>query len=98
MFWSDAHGSGDANHDRPQIVRQHHPHKMAATGWIVIDDEVGVSVAWEWIPPDDDMTTYDFRGYQFIPRVMVDRIEYLEPTLVSDGSLVTGNGLIPAHA
>ncbi len=48
---------------------------MGLTGWIAKEDEKGVTIANEWLP-DQDIAHSDYRGTHFIPRGMIERVEY----------------------
>lgn len=49
---------------------KHKPALMATVGWLLIDDEAGVSVANERCPEEDS-----YRGRTFIPRALIVSIE-----------------------
>lgn len=81
VWWGDAHGSGEKNIDQSILDRGYHkPLKMASTGWLVREDEVGVMIVHDLMPKDDEIgSQWDYRGYYFIPRGMIERIELLQP-------------------
>lgn len=66
VVWDDAHG------DAQKVVGEddlpHKPVVMKTIGWLLKDDEVGVSVANEEF--QEDGKDY-FRGHSFIPRKMI---------------------------
>ena len=81
VWWNDAHFDGGA-FELDTLERSHRPIAIGKTGWIIIDDELGVTVAAEWLPKDganDGQNAYEFRMTAFVPRAMIARVEYLEP-------------------
>lgn len=54
------------------LAMTHKPMEVKTRGWLLVDDEVGVSVANEESKTADDSTV--FRGRTFIPRAMVQTI------------------------
>lgn len=81
VWWNDAHGAGERNIDHDTLMQFHRPMKMASTGWIVRDDETGVMVVFAKDADGTDWPRgerYDYRGFEFIPKGMVTRVEYLE--------------------
>jgi len=81
VWWNDAHHS-EGSQDVPEIVRGHQPLLLAKTGWIVRDDEIGVTIGYEFAPRDERNAgniVYDFRGFGFVPRACIVRVEYLDP-------------------
>lgn len=86
VWWIDAHHGGEEYALAEDLPKEHLPLQRGETGWIIIDDAFGVTLALSWLPkPVGD--TYLTRGPQnsdflditFIPRAMVERIEYLAP-------------------
>lgn len=72
VTWNDAHGSAaNVAYDLDEIP--HCPIEVVSYGLLLKDDEVGVSIASEAC----DTTT--FRGYSFIPRQMVVKVEAVKP-------------------
>jgi hypothetical protein len=69
VTWNDAHADLDeVNLD--EVRAGHHPTIIRTTGYIILSDEAGVSIAGEHIPNNqggDDT----FRSVSFIPRGMV---------------------------
>lgn len=66
VVWDDAHGS-----EHREVTEDDFPHRpiiMTTLGWLLRDDEKGVSLAHEHAA-DTDSTCY--RGHSFIPRGMV---------------------------
>jgi hypothetical protein len=86
VWWIDAHHGGEQYATLEDLVREHVPMHRAETGWIVQDDDAGVHVALTWFPKDEgdgylsrSQGSSDFHDVTFIPRAMVERVEYLEP-------------------
>ena len=79
IWWNDAHRSSDTNADTEKIIKEHRAAFMGVMAWIILDDDVGVSFAFERTAPEqnDHAQFHEWRGYGFIPRGMIDRIEYL---------------------
>lgn len=61
--WDDAH-TGEEAIDRDTVTSYHKPTIISTLGWVLIDDEVGITLVNEY---------YDssYRGRTFIPRGMV---------------------------
>jgi hypothetical protein len=68
--WNDAHATLDQLDDN-DIKRGHRPHIIETYGYIVQSDEVGVSIAGEWLPPADGDEYEAYRAVTFVPRGMV---------------------------
>lgn len=66
VSWDDAHGS--AHREVTEDDMPHRPVVMQTLGWLLRDDEKGVSLANE-LATDMDSTCY--RGHTFVPRGMV---------------------------
>lgn len=83
VWWNDAHRSASANADADVICKEHAPVLLGITGWIIRDDDAGVSIGWEWTHTQNTHAAFtEFRGYGFIPRVMIERVEYLGDNLM----------------
>lgn len=69
VVWNDAHASLEEV-AADEVAGRHKPSVIHTYGYIVRSDEVGVSIAAEWLPAENggDET---FRGVTFIPRGMV---------------------------
>ena len=80
VVWNDAHAALDELSE-DEIIARHKPTRIETYGYIVRSNELGVSIAGEWLPPDNggDET---FRGVTFIPRGMVveERTRRRRPT------------------
>lgn len=66
--WADAHASAASSLTLTDVGDVHKPSIMETTGWLLKDDEVGISLAYERSLDEGDES---FRGYTFIPRGMV---------------------------
>lgn len=62
VVWGDAHSSED---EAKETDIQHRPWPVKTYGWILRSDEVGVTLASEWLEGGT------WRGRTFIPREMV---------------------------
>lgn len=76
VWWQDAHGTDRRGFERTDLKELHEPLDEGLTGWIICDDEIGATVSYEWYPKADDCP--EFRGYHFVPRACIVRIEYLD--------------------
>lgn len=75
VVWDDAHG--DALRIVSDIDLPHRPTVMQTMGWLLRDDEVGVSVANERCLDDGDDS---YRGHTFIPRSLVRSVTVIKVT------------------
>ena len=64
--WNDAHGAGRPTDYYNADEIPHRPMVMDTVGWLLRDDDTGVSVACEYCAEDKT-----WRGVAFIPRGMV---------------------------
>lgn len=73
VVWDDAHATAAT----PVSVTDlgHRPLVMKSVGWLLRDDQVGVSVATETYM-DDGMIYY--RGHTFIPRGMIKTVTHMK--------------------
>ena len=69
VVWNDAHGSLDEVSES-DVDGRHRPHVIHTYGYIVRSDEIGVSIAPEWLPAIDG-ADQSYRGVTFIPRGMI---------------------------
>lgn len=69
VVWDDAHSSLD-EWSEDEIRKDHRPARIHTRGWLVIDDEIGVYMAMEWLPGRDSNKD-TWRGLTFIPRSMI---------------------------
>jgi hypothetical protein len=71
MVWNDAWQDQENFSSAHGIKSTHEPMKVETIGWLIQDDEVGVSLA-------NERSTQDgidvFRGRTFVPRAMVQSV------------------------
>jgi hypothetical protein len=80
IWYGDAH-RGQEHFDPKDAEARHKPVLKGATGWLVISDRVGVTIATEWNGAADNDhidNLWEYVDRQFISRGMIQRIEYLE--------------------
>jgi hypothetical protein len=71
--WNDAASSNTTVFERG---RDHKSCIMKTRGWVVADDDVGVTVASEYF--EEEGVTH-WRGWTFVPRGMVRKITTVRP-------------------
>lgn len=64
--WNDAHGDAGDSATLENVRDKHRPVLMETAGWLLWDDEVGVSLFNE-----RDLTDGSYRGRTFIPRSLI---------------------------
>lgn len=69
--WSDAWADTDNFSSAHGIIQSHAPMIVQTLGWVIQDDEVGISVVNELSTEDGKSI---FRGRTFIPRAMVQKV------------------------
>lgn len=70
VVWNDAHGSVNKDID-PDSVQDHKPMVMTTMGWLLVDNEQGVTVAMEkFVEEGKDY----YRGATFVPRGMITSV------------------------
>lgn len=74
--WNDAWVSGTEPINLEEVHLKHRAMQMTTLGWLLFEDEDGVSVANENYIDDDGLDTY--RGRTFIPRGMILEVVPLE--------------------
>ncbi len=77
VTWDDAWADTDGFATMHGIAQTHHPMKIQTMGWLLQDDETGVSLANERSSEDGTDT---FRGRTFIPRAMVRDVKPFKMT------------------
>ena len=85
VWWIDAHHGGEQYATIAEVIKDHNPMLRADTAWVVQDDEIGISLALSRLIKTDDEqylqrsvpSTSDVVDVMFIPRRMVERVEYL---------------------
>ena len=76
VIWNDAHQS-EGESTLEEIRARHRPSKVHTKGEILFDDEVGITIAGEWLPGDrGGESTY--RTTTFVPRGMVVEVQRLK--------------------
>jgi hypothetical protein len=66
LRWHDAHAGGHEQYDVASVP--HAPLVIETVGWLLRDDEAGVSVASEMLEGGN------YRAYTFVPRGMVVKV------------------------
>lgn len=74
IFWLDAWCDGVDDVSLEKAIEKHKPLEMETRGWILVDNEVGVSL---FVERTADQESY--RGRTFIPRGMIKSIEDFPP-------------------
>ena len=72
VTWSDAWADDDNFATAHGLALTHKPMEVKTRGWLILDNEIGVSVANEESRTEDDAAV--FRGRTFIPRAMVKSV------------------------
>lgn len=73
VFWNDAHSLGSTDQvELEDLKKLHGTVPIITAGWIVRDDEVGVSVCSEFLGGTS------FRNSTFIPKALVVYVQYLK--------------------
>src|SRR5688572_16790655 len=72
VIWDDAWMDDDNFSTAHGLALTHKPMVVKTRGWLIVDDEAGVSVANEESRTEDDGTV--FRGRTFIPRAMIKSV------------------------
>lgn len=70
--WQDAHADLVESSTREDLDDFHHPLVMRTVGWLLRDDQDGVTVANEHCSADQT-----YRGRTFIPRPLVNRVRII---------------------
>lgn len=76
IVWHDAWADATEPINIEEVHQKHRPMVMTTLGWLLIDNELGVSVANEQYIDDSGIETY--RGRTFIPREMVKEVSPLK--------------------
>jgi len=84
VWWKDAHHGGEQYQTLADARKDHRPFLRADTGWIMHEDDVGVSLALSWLPLETSPEYLqrpggapEFHCVSFLPRCMIERVEYL---------------------
>lgn len=79
VTWHDAWADTDGFASMHGIQQTHQPMPIQTIGWLLQDDDVGVSLANEQSQDRDDGQEV-FRGRTFIPRAMVQTVQPFKMT------------------
>ena len=86
VWWIDAHHGGEQYATLEELANEHKPMLRSDTAWLILDDAVGVTIALSRLVKDGGDTylkrpagTSDVVDVMFIPRAMIERVEYLTP-------------------
>lgn len=81
VWWHDAHSESGDFGDK-QIENKHRPLLVGQTGWIVKSDRTGITLSMERAPHEGneglDIAEEPYRFRFFVPKAMIQRIEWLE--------------------
>ena len=77
VSWDDAWGDTDGFATLHGIQQTHHPMLVQTLGWLLQDDEMGISLANEQSTADGQPT---YRGRTFIPRAMIKDVMLFKMT------------------
>lgn len=66
VVWLDA-DTGEEAVDKHTVVSYHRPTIVHTIGWVLMDDEVGITLVTEYY-------SETFRGRTFIPRVLIQSV------------------------
>lgn len=64
--WEDANGNATSEYAPADIPGVHKASVFYSWGWLVLDNEIGVTLMTEWCPKEET-----WRGRMFMPRGMV---------------------------
>jgi hypothetical protein len=67
VIWNDAHASLEAM-SVDEIKAQHKADRIHTQGYVVVDDETGISICAEWLPGTHTSDDDSYRGTTFILR------------------------------
>lgn len=79
VLWDDAWQDQENFSSAHGIISTHHPMAVQTLGWLIQDDEVGVSVVNEKSIEDG---TEVYRGRTFVPRAMIKSVTPFKLTKV----------------
>lgn len=77
VIWGDAHQTLDQK-TMDEVRARHHPDPIHTQGYILIDDENGISVAGELMPATNGDTEESYRHLTFIPRGWVIEVQEIK--------------------
>jgi hypothetical protein len=70
VVWEDAWAEGVDDTTIELAHQRHKPLEMETRGWLLVDDDVGVSLFYERC-----LEPLTYRGRTFIPRAMIRKVE-----------------------
>lgn len=73
VVWLDAWADGVDDVSPDKVAEKHKPIEMTTRGWVLLDDDVGVSLFYE------RSADGSYRGRTFIPRGMIKDISDFPP-------------------
>lgn len=76
VIWHDAWGDATEPVNVEEAHLKHKPMKMTTLGWLLVDNEVGVSLANEHYVDDSGVDVY--RGRTFILRSMIISVDAMK--------------------
>lgn len=74
VTWLDAWAEGVDDATVDNVHEKHHPVEMETRGWLLKDDDIGVSIFYERC-----LAPLSYRGRTFIPRGMIKSVEEFPP-------------------
>lgn len=69
--WDDANASSTEMVTLPNLTKVHKPVTIMTAGWVLRDDEAGITIAYEYCGDDE------YRGLTFVPRSLVKDVSPL---------------------
>lgn len=72
VWWDDPQGSATTVINTSTIASKHKPVLMETTGWIIRDDDAGISICNERYMEDGE---WQFRGHTFIVRALIRKVQ-----------------------
>lgn len=77
VIWNDAHASLDES-TVDEIKSEHKPSRIHTQGYMIVDDENGISIAGEWLPGNRTSDDDSYRSVTFIPRGMIVEVIHIK--------------------
>lgn len=79
VIWNDAKATLEEL-TIDEIKAMHKPDKIHTQGYIIVDDETGISIAGEWLPGNRTSDDDSYRSVSFIPKGMIQEvIQFAKP-------------------
>jgi hypothetical protein len=73
VVWHDAHSTLEELNEQ-DIQKGHKPNVIHTSGYLVVEDADGISIAGEWLPANKSDTYETYRNITFIPRPLVQSV------------------------